>query len=162
MDAKRLLKTAIIPALIELEQYGIKNTLEARRLLLAIALQESGLKHRRQVVNGEETGAASGYFQFEKGGGCAGVLAYPRLGTIMQNICSTYGIGQTAQELWTAIQFQDIVAAAAARILIYTLPNDLPKMPEDGWAQYVRAWRPGKPRPETWAGHWATATAEVY
>lgn len=159
MTPDRLLNTAILPALKELDSYGIKYSAKAARLMLTIALQESGLKHRRQVVaGGAEAGPASSFWQFEVGGGCAGVLAFPRVGTIMQNICDAYNVEKTSKGLWTAMQYQDIVAACAARLLIYTLPAELPVKADEGWQQYLRAWRPGKPHPETWAGHWATAS----
>ena len=54
--------------------------------------------------------------------------------------------------------FPDPQAAAAARLLIYSLPGKLPTTSTDGWAQYLDAWRPGKPHAATWAAHWATAT----
>lgn len=158
MDPKRLLKFVILPALDELATLGIPSSVPAARFMLAIALQESGLSHRRQVVNGAETGPAIGFWQFERGGGCAGVLAFPHVGLIMQAVCDAYNVPKTAAGLWESMQYQDIVAAAAARLLIYTLPGDLPKTADDGWSQYLRAWRPGKPHPQTWAAHWATAT----
>lgn len=162
MTPQRLLKSAILPALDELATLGIPASVQAARFLLAIALQESGLKHRRQVVvGGEELGPASGWFQFEKGGGCAGVLAFPVVGGMMQNLCDAYNVPKTAQGLWAAMQYQDIIAAAAARLLIYTLPQALPKTADEGWQQYLRAWRPGKPHPETWAAHWMTASKAV-
>ena len=159
MTPNRLLKSAILPALDELATLGLPSSVSAARFMLSIALQESGLKHRRQVVaGGEELGPASSYWQFEKGGGCAGVLAFPVVGSMMQNLCDAYNVQKTAQGLWTAMQYQDIIAAAAARLLIYTLPQALPKTAEEGWQQYLRAWRPGKPHPETWAAHWMTAS----
>lgn len=162
MDAQRLLATAIIPAHAELAAYGIKDSREARRFSLAIALQESGLRHRRQVVRGgAEEGPASSFWQFERGGGCAGVLSFPKLGSIMQSVCAAYNVQPTAQGLWEAMRYQDIVAAAAARVLIYTLPTSLPRTQDEGWAQYLRAWRPGKPRHDEWAANWIAADAAV-
>jgi hypothetical protein len=159
MTPQRLLKSAILPALDELATMGIPASVPAARFMLAIALQESGLRHRRQVTaSGNEDGPASSWWQFERGGACAGVLAFPVAGAMMQNLCDAYNVEKTAQGLWTAMQYQDIIAAAAARLLIYTLPAALPKTADEGWQQYVRAWRPGKPHPETWAAHWATAS----
>lgn len=157
MTPQRLLKTAVIPALSELESAGITDTFEARRFLLAIALQESGLRHRRQVVGGTESGPAASYWQFERGGGCRGVLSHKASSQHMRRICTDYNIDPTEQSLWEAMRYQDIVAAAAARLLIYTLPPPLPATAEQGWRQYIEAWRPGKPHPSTWAGHWQTA-----
>jgi hypothetical protein len=77
----------------------------------------------------------------------------------MHAICGAYNIELTEQALWVAMRYQDIVAAVAARLLVLTLPDALPNTKEQGWNQYIPAWRPGKPYPKTWAGHWATAGA---
>jgi hypothetical protein len=154
----RLLKTAIIPALTELASTGIPDTLEARRFLLAIALQESGLRHRRQVVSGGiENGPASSFWQMEKGGGCKGVLTHPAVAQRMKQVCQDYNVDATAGGLWEAMRYQDIVAAAAARLLFYVLPDYLPTTADAGWKQYIEAWRPGKPHPGTWTNCWSTA-----
>lgn len=159
MTPLRLLNTAIIPALTELAAFGVSDSPDVRRFMLAIALQESKLKHRRQVsASGEETGAAAGYFQFEKNGGCRGALTHRVIAPHMRAVCEAYNVEPTALAMWEAIRYQDVVAAAAARLLIYTLPHKMPTTAADGWAQYIEAWRPGKPHLSSWAAHWATAT----
>jgi len=159
MTPLRLLNHAIIPALQELHQCGIPDTSLARRFLLAIALQESGLNHRRQVIAGSgETGPAASFWQFEAGGGCKGVLTHFQVAQCMRRLCSDFNVAPTPQGLWEAMRYQDVVAAIAARLLVYTLPNQLPTNPEQGWEQYIEAWRPGRPHPHTWASAWATAT----
>jgi hypothetical protein len=158
MTPSTLLKTAIIPALSELSAFGIKDSFEARRFVLAIALQESRLLNRRQVVTpGKEDGPAASFWQFERGGGCRGVLTHKAVAKHMHRICEAFNVEPTEQGLWEAMRYQDIVAAAAARLLVYTLPSSLPSTAEQGWQQYIEAWRPGKPHPATWAGHWETA-----
>lgn len=160
MNPNRLLQTAILPALDELATLGIPSSVSAARFLLAIALQESGLAHRRQVVaGGAEAGPAASWWQFEQGGGCKGVLTHPSAAPRMLKVCEAYGVQPTPAALWEAMRFQDIVAAAAARLLIYTLPSALPETADAGWSQYVSAWRPGKPKPDTWAANWAAAGA---
>jgi hypothetical protein len=162
MTPHRLLTTAINPALAELELQGIPQNVNAARFLLTIALQESGLRYRRQVLaGGQEIGAAVSYFQFEKGGGCVGVMTHKAVASKMINICGAYDVAPTASALWEAMRYNDIVAACAARLLIYTLPGKLPATAEEGWQQYIAAWRPGKPHPKTWQGHWHTATLAV-
>jgi hypothetical protein len=162
MTPLRLLATAIEPALKELDASGIVDTPEARRFVLAIALQESRLQHRRQVgADGFEDGPAASFWQFEKGGGCRGVLNHRFSAPRMRSICATYNVEPVEAALWEAMRYQDIVAAAAARLLVATLPDPLPTTSEQGWAQYLSTWRPGKPHPETWRGHWATADAVV-
>ncbi len=162
MSPERLLKTAIIPALIELRGAGMADTLEVRRFMLAIALQESGLQHRRQVsADGTESGPAASFWQFEKGGGCKGVLAHPAVAQRMRAVLDAFNVESNALALWEAMRYQDIVAAVAARLLIYTLPAELPETADQGWSQYISAWRPGKPHISTWAANWAVADAAV-
>lgn len=162
MDPKRLLQRAILPALDELATQGIPASVQAARFMLAIALQESGLAHRRQVgVGGVENGPAASFWQFEQGGGCKGVLTHPSAAPKMKAICEAYNVDPTPAALWEAMRYQDVVAAGAARLLIFTLPHSLPLTAETGWQQYVAAWRPGKPHPERWADNWALASASV-
>ena len=162
MTPQRLYQTAINPALSELNALGIPADPLAARLLLAIALQESGLNHRRQVVSGgAENGPAVSWFQFEQGGGCRGVLNHRSSAKPMAAICEAYNVQATPAGLWEAMRYQDIVAAAAARLLIYTLPSKLPEDDIEGWDQYLRAWRPGKPHPTTWPKNWLLASAVV-
>lgn len=138
---------------------GIADSIDARRLLLAIALQETNLEHRRQVVSGgEENGPAASFWQFEIGGGCRGVLTHSSTRERMEKICAAYNVVPTPRGLWEAMRYNDVVAAAAARLLVYTLPSKLPTKASDGWLQYLSAWRPGKPHPRTWDAHWANAT----
>ena len=162
MTPLRLLRAAIIPGLAELALCGIPNTPDAQRILLAIAIQESGLRHRRQVIAGAgETGPASSFWQFEAGGGCKGVLEHYLVAPCMRSLCADFNVPATPQGLWEAMRYQDVLAAIAARLLIYTLPDKLPTTAEEGWKQYVAAWRPGRPHPETWAAAWDTATKTV-
>jgi hypothetical protein len=161
MTPIRLLQTAIMPALNELATQGVPMDLKAARFMLAIALQESSLSHRRQVVGGAEAGPAVSYFQMEKNGGCLGVLSHPSTALKMKNICGAYNVSPDPASLWDAMRFQDIVASCAARLLIYSLPRSLPENAEEGWSQYLSAWRPGKPRPAEWENNWAIASKTV-
>jgi hypothetical protein len=157
----RLLNLAIIPALAELSTCGIPDSPDARRFLLAIALQESGLAHRRQMSGGTESGPAASFWQFEAGGGCKGVLTHPAAATKMRAFCDVFNVDQTPAGLWEAMRYHDIIAAIAARLLIYTLPSKLPATADEGWKQYLSAWRPGRPRPETWQANWDLASLTV-
>lgn len=162
MDPKRLLKTAIMPALDELATMGIPSNPSAARFLLTIALQESGIIHRRQVgAGGAEIGPAASYWQFELNGGCRGVLKHPRTADLMSKLCAEFDVQAMPATLWEAIRYQDILAAAAARLLIFTLPTALPDHADDSWGQYLSAWRPGKPKPATWSDNWTLASATV-
>jgi len=162
MTPQRLYQTAIRPALDELAQLGIPSSPLAARHLLAIAIQESGLKHRRQVTaGGAENGPAVSFLQGEITGGLIDMLNRPATSKYMKAICEAYNVTPTPAGLWEAIRYQDIVAFAAGRLLLYTLPSKLAVMQDEGWAQYKKAWAPGKPKPETWAAAWALATVTV-
>lgn len=162
MTPIRLLKTAIMPALDELATLGLRADIHAARFMLAIALQESNLAHRRQVVaGGDEAGPASSFWQFEKNGGCLGVLSHPATALKMTSICNSFNVKPVPGSLWEAMRYQDIVAACAARLLIYSLPRSLPENAEEGWSQYISAWRPGKPHPDRWPDCWRIAGETV-
>lgn len=162
MNPKRLLVAGIGPAMADLELQGIKDSVDARRFLLAIAMQESGLAHRRQVAaDGSESGPAASFWQFEQGGGCKGVLYHPAVGEKMRAACEANNVQATPQGLWEAMRYNDIIAATAARLLVYTLPHGLPATAGEGWAQYMAAWRPGRPHPDTWPINWDLATIAV-
>lgn len=163
MSPIKLLNLAIVPALAELERFGIPDTVDARRLLLTIALQESNLAHRRQVISGGgENGPAVSFWQAELTGGmCKGVLTHHATAVRMRDACVDFNVFATPQGLWEAMRYNDIIAAIAARLLIFTLPSALPTGAQAGWAQYVLAWRPGKPHPEKWASNWDLATLTV-
>lgn len=162
MTPHRLITTGIAPALAELESQGIPDSVDARRFLLSIALQESSLEHRRQVVSGSaENGPAASFWQFEQGGGCKGVLLHRSSAARMVKACFDYNVLATPAGLWEAMRYNDVIAAIAARLLVYTLPSKLPKTAADGWDQYIAAWRPGKPHAKTWAANWDAATLTV-
>jgi len=131
----------------------------ATALLLAIALQESKAAHRRQV-----RGPARGFWQFELGG-LAGVRRHeasaPHLARALAAL--HYPATLSTADAAAAIEHNDVLAGVYARLLLWTLPDPLPG-PDDveiGWAQYLAAWRPGKPHPEIWPAHVLTAWALV-
>lgn len=140
-----LLRHAIEPAL-ELLPWKMGQD-AARPMLLAIALQESRIKYRRQIG-----GAARGFWQFEM----PGVVEVMTNRSTRHHIDSVVGAlaydGADATDLWEAIEHNDILAAAFARCLLWTLPDPLPGRDDhrEGWRQYLAAWRPGRPHPETW------------
>ena len=136
----------------------------ARVMLLAIALQESGLKARAQAGGGP----ARGLWQFELSGGCDGVLRHRKTRDLARRLCAESGIDATPQGLHWRIEHDDILACQAARLLLWTDPAPLPatlalnSYDADGaWALYLRTWRPGRPRYEHWPAHYTTARATV-
>lgn len=135
------------------------DTPAARVMLLAIGLQESQLVHRRQIVGGRPVGPAKGLWQFERDGGCLGVLGHRMSVDLMRWVCLARKVPASRAKLWNALPGDDVLAAAAARLLLWTDPSPLPAPSDrDGaWDLYLRVWRPGKPRPQTWAEHHAAA-----
>lgn len=119
---------------------------EARILMLTIGMQESRFEHRKQLG-----GPARGFFQFESGGGYHGVVRHHATGALATRVLSDLHI--PPWDGFDAIQFNDTLAAAFARLLIYTDPAPLPSVnaaPDVWWDYYLRCWRPGKPHRSTW------------
>ena len=125
------------------------NSKEAQALLISIGLQESRFTSRRQIG-----GPANGFWQFEKGGGCAGVLKHYQTGPILLPILQTMCYGSTPEDVYQAIEHNDILAVIMARLLLWTVPGKIPGRgePEASWRQYLNGWRPGKPHRATWDG----------
>lgn len=139
---------------------------EVTVLLIAIALQESGLRSRWQIVDPkqpEKRGPAHGLWQFERGGGCAEVLTGRASAQAMNQACIQHGVVPAPFHLWEALCDDDVLACKAARLLLYADPQPLPAIGsvEQAWNYYVRNWRPGKPHKKTWAQHYATAMEVV-
>jgi len=128
---------------------------EATAMILAICLQESRFLHRRQIG-----GPARGYAQFERGGGVAGVLRHYATGEIAEEVCAARGVAPEPGPVHAALEHDDVLAAAFARLLLWTDPAPLPKYPDGpdaAWRYYLRNWRPGKPHRETWDDLWERA-----
>jgi len=136
---------------------------QARVMLYAIGLQESRFTHRFQVVQGRPgaKGPARGFWQFERGGGCKGVVEHPASRFWMSRICQERKVDFNATAIWNAIETDDVLAAAAARLLLFTDPKKLPEVGDEkgAWNLYARTWRPGKPHPQTWPALYAEAMA---
>lgn len=142
---------ALLPPLLD--------TREARALLLAIGLQESRFVHRRQLG----PGPARGFWQFERGGGVAGVLTHALTQPLIARVLDTLRYPPDAYACHVAIEHNDVLAACFARLLLATVPGALPERhdAERGWQQYLHGWRPGKPHRATWDGCYAQAWALV-
>jgi hypothetical protein len=127
------------------------NTLQARAMLYAIGLQESNFMNRRQIG-----GTARGFWQFEQGGGVAGVMRHPYTYVHVSNVCKALLVPLLANDIYEAIAWNDSLAACFARLLLYTWPHALPTdtEPDEGWRQYITLWRPGFPRPESWKNNY--------
>lgn len=132
------------PAMIRLPCGGAER---AEVMLISIALQESALKYRKQIK-----GPARGLWQFEQGGGVAGVLSHPMSKRHAVDVCEARGVKPAADKVYTRLAYDDILAACFARLLLWTDPKPLPEVGDeaDAWALYKRTWRPGKPHPDRW------------
>lgn len=148
MTPAQIMTLAITPALSLLPPE--MDSPEARRMLVAIAHQESDLQHRRQVG-----GPALGFWQFERMGGTYGVLRHPASRDHARNVADVLRYEPDLMSLHTAIENNDVLAAVCARLLLWTLPQPLPRHEQEGWSQYMQAWRPGRPHPPRWPAAWA-------
>lgn len=157
----------------EAEQvYGSKFSDECKTMLAAIALQESGLAHRWQVVdakNPAKKGPARGLHQFELGteksrGGVWGIYLHKTSRPHLHRICGVWGIEFTPQAIYAAIEASDVFSTICARLLLLTDPRALPKAGsfEASWDCYNRNWRPGKPHPDKWPVNYQKAMDAVY
>lgn len=142
---KTTLANIIEPALRILPPMMTSDAAKAE--MLAIGMQESRLKHRRQI-----NGPARGLWQFERGGGVAGVLRHHKTRDYAKNVCWKLGNAGTVASVYHQLEHNDVLAACFARLLLWTLPGTLPTREDvDGaWGQYITAWRPGKPHRHTW------------
>ncbi len=158
MTAIDLVQRFTLPAAYALLPARMQSP-EATAMLLAIGLQESRFRVRRQLGNGP----ARGFWQFERGG-VLGVLKHaasaPHVQPLLKALCyppdpdgGVYGL----------LEHNDVLAAGVARLLLWTDGKALPRRgdAEGGWQTYYRNWRPGKPHPATWAAFYADAWARV-
>lgn len=161
MDLKAMIDIAIIPALTLLP--ARMDTDEARVMLVAIGLQESRFVHRRQIG-----GPARGFWQFEKGtrasrGGVWGVYLHPASKDHLAVLCKARSVTCDPDAIYAALEYDDVLAAGVARLLLWTDPKALPAIgdADAGWALYLGTWRPGKPHPQTWPVLYAQAVAAL-
>jgi hypothetical protein len=173
-EAGFLLESAVTtaPSLNRIEHAAINPALRllpaamdsdyARVLLLTIGLQESQFLTRTQMGGGP----ARGFWQFEHGtpatrGGVTGVYLHQASASHLLDVCNARGVPFVVTDIYNALTWDDILAAALARLLMWTDPRALPKDAPGGWDFYMRTWRPGKPHPARWAGFFAQALAVV-
>lgn len=109
--------------------------------LLAIQMQEAPNQEQRQVG-----GPAVGIWQFEEGGGIAGVLRHPASRPYALSVCKALGVEPTKDAVYAALQgCDDVLDAAFARLLLWTDAEALPALGDvtGAWQLYLRTWRPG-------------------
>lgn len=161
---RQFLDEAIVPALALLPNK--LDSRAARLQLMATALQESGLRHRWQVIDPrvpETKGPARGLLQFERGGGVRGVMRHPTTMHLASDVCRMREVPFDDRAIWARLETDDILAAAFGRLLLLADPSPIPDIGEvdDAWQCYVRCWRPGRPHPEVWPTNYAAALADL-
>lgn len=167
IEPRPFLSDIIDPACEALTAITGRNmgTDEARVMLLAIALQESALAHRRQVGQGGKIlpTLARGWWQFESGGGVKGVMAHEATSEPAKAVCEALVVPWGQQDIHEALAWHDHLAAAFARLLLYSDAKPLPEIgaQDEAWAYYLRNWRPGKPHPDRWAEVYPAAVEAV-
>lgn len=133
----------------------------ARIQLAAIGYQETKYLTRLQYGGGP----ARGFWQMEEAGGVHGVMNFKadggNIAYLARSVCHARGVPFVRKAVWEAMATDDVLAAAFARLLMYTDSYALPKTEQEGWAMYLRTWRPGKPHPKEWAASWAFAVANA-
>lgn len=156
MTLSEIRTQAITPALALLP--ARMSSIEAEVMLLAIGLQESRFEHRRQIG-----GPARGFWQFERGGGVAGVLRHAASREHAVRVCDARGVSPVPEQVYQRLGHDDVLAAAFARLLLWTDAWSLPALGEASraWDLYIRTWRPGKPHRSTWDALYEQALAEV-
>lgn len=158
MQPKLFLTTIVNPALALLAELAAIRVDDAARVeVMAIAGQESDWKARRQIG-----GPARSYWQFEKGGGVAGLFgSTPKQ---LAAVCAYLDIPFDATTVFEAMAWNDTLACCMARLLLWTDPAPLPAVGDvnDAWAYYQRNWRPGAPHPEVWPTKYQTAAQLIH
>lgn len=114
-------------------------------MLLAIGRQESLFQHRVQV-----RGPARGFWQFEQGtpgtrGGVTGVFLHHHTSGYARAAATVRGVEATPGAVYHAIAADAVLAAAFARLLLWTDPYPLPAVGDEraSFELYIRTWRPG-------------------
>lgn len=134
----------IVPALATLPEQ--MDSPKAQLMLLAIALQESGLRTREQTG-----GPAHGLWQFERNGVLA-VMHHTRTADVVFHWCEENDVTYGSTAIYERLALDDELAGVFARLLLWTDPRPLPEIGDcmDAWNLYERCWRPGKPSYTRW------------
>lgn len=136
-------------------------TRAARLMLHAINRQENPKRLEQQVK-----GPARGDYQFERGGGVKGVLNHPASKRHAADVCRVLGVNPDPESVYQAIGVNPVLAAAMARLLLWTDPKSLPQAGDEqgAWDLYLRVWRPGayERQPDELREKWSRNYREAY
>lgn len=147
MTPAALNRLIVQPVLAELDWPQVE---ERAVLLIAIAVQESGLKSRRQVPYGP----ASSWWQIEPAT-CLDCLGRCKP---VRDLWADLGLKR-----YEVLEFSDIGACAIAAGILRLTPGKLPELGDEraAWDYYLKAWRPGKPGPAWWPVSYEMAMGAV-
>jgi hypothetical protein len=152
MSPKLFLLRAVEPGLSLLPGYMVSDT--ARVLLMAIAGQESNWEARAQ----SNDGPALGYWQFQIEAVNQVISAqFPLASAVLTTL------NVKVVEAHAALQYNDPLACAFARLLLWDDPAPLPAIGSELalWTYYLRVWKPGKPDITRWSGAYAAAISTL-
>lgn len=149
---------SVIPSALALLP-GQMDSMQARAMLLATGLQESGFNARMQGGSGtvRGDGPAAGLWQFERTGGVTEILgAFP---DIVHPICRMLLYSPTPATVHKALADNDVLACVFARLLLWRDPRSMPESnnPTKGWRIYLERWRPGMPHADSWTTNFRQA-----
>lgn len=154
---EQFVRFIVEPALSWLHERDNTAPTEAVRLfLVAVAVQESGLRRRRQWP----TGPGRSWWQFEPRT-VGAMLAHPDARETMADLLAEFALPRGEDELHEVLAYNDLAACVAARLLLRCDPQPVPVGPDQAWSCYDRVWRPGKPAPERWFASWRAALRGV-
>lgn len=149
MKPELFLPTVIRPGLLALAEATTPAVVskQAEVMLLSIAAQESALRHRQQI-----NGPARGFWQFERGGGLAGVLGHHRTSPMATAFIESIGLKPDLYALWDILPYSELLQVGLARLLLWSDNAPLPAIgdKDTAWDLYLRVWRPGKPHRGRW------------
>jgi hypothetical protein len=144
---------------------SMMDSAKARVMLLAIGLQESRFMYRAQKTSDPyRKGPARGFWQFERGGGVVGVMTHRHSKDYAREVCKARNVPFDSVLVHTRLEFDDVLAAVFARLLLWTDGKPLPALdahPDEAWDCYIRNWRPGKPHRRTWDAFHEQALSQV-
>lgn len=157
-----IIHSAIEPAMALLPSMDSR---EARALMIAIGLQESRFMYRHQKLIGlpYQKGPARGFWQFERSG-IHGVMVHSCSNKLSESVAKARAVPFDSVLIHAALEHDDVLAAAFARLLLWTDLKPLPALnatSEEAWRYYSRNWRPGKPHRETWDHFHDQALAQI-
>lgn len=132
----------------------------AALVMLAIHYQEDpeGLGYQKvkrtaatskeNTIPGEKKwakGPARGWWQFEEGGGVKGVMRHPSTERLAREIIEKRWPNSDQHKVWAVLEDDHLIAAALARLLLWTDAGKLPAVGDCSGAfdLYLRVWRPG-------------------